>query len=730
MSDSGRPESEKQTRRRRIDPKLKAAGWTVVDFDPARPVANYAKHAIAEYETENGPADYALVANGQLLGVIEAKKLTLGPRGVLTQAERYSKGAIGGSFNFDGFRAPFLYSTNGEVIYFHDVRDQLNVSRKVAKFHSPDALRELLSRDFNRACEWFSAIPNNHARLRPYQIAANDAVESAISQHKRQMLLAMATGTGKTFTTVNQCYRLLKSDAAKRILFLVDRRALAAQAVRAFAAFDPEPNQKFDKLYEVYSNRFQKEDFGEEDAFDNKVLPKEYLLEPQAKHTFVYVCTIQRMAVSILGRQAVFTEDGDDIDEDVEQLPIPIHAFDVIIADECHRGYTSAEQSVWRAVLDHFDAVRIGLTATPASHTTSYFKEVVYRYPYEQAIRDGHLVDWDLITIKSNVRINGVFLKEGETIENIDPISGLARLDSLEDERTFETTEVERRVTSPDSNRKILLELKKYADEHEQRYGRFPKTLIFAANDLPHTSHADELTTLAVEIFGRGESFVQKITGRVDRPLQQIREFRNRPNPGIAITVDLLSTGVDIPDLECIVFLRPVQSRILFEQMLGRGTRKGDKFPVKSHFTVFDCFDGSLVAFFKNSTGMTTEPPEKPARTIAEVIDDIWANRDRDYNIRETVGSDLVFLFSSPVVVQKTRKTSLTQRSPCLVRSESMPLLLSEYCRNRSGFRNGCSFVAQTPWDSGRSLRRIGDHQMVWFVCFDSLFGYPGRTTG
>ena len=137
-------------------------------------------------------------------------------------------------------------------------------------------------------------------------------------------------------------------------------------------------------------------------------------------------------------------------------------------------------------------------------------------------------------------------------------------------------------------------------------------------------------------MFGRGDSFVQKITGSktVDRPLQRIREFRNRPLPGIVVTVDMLSTGVDIPDLEFIVFLRPVKSRILFEQMLGRGTRKGDKFPDKSHFTVFDCFGGTLLEYFRNATDITAEPLEKEARTISEVIEDIWQNRDRDYNAR------------------------------------------------------------------------------------------------
>lgn len=120
----------------------------------------------------------------------------------------------------------------------------------------------------------------------------------------------------------------------------------------------------------------------------------------------------------------------------------------------------------------------------------------------------------------------------------------------------------------------------------------------------------------------------------VDRPLQRIREFRNRPNPAIVVTVDMLSTGVDIPDLEFIVFLRPVKSRILFEQMLGRGTRKGERFPDKSHFTVFDCFDGSLLEYFRKASAFTREPPEKPSRTLQEIIEDIWQNRDRDYSAR------------------------------------------------------------------------------------------------
>jgi len=626
--------SEWQTRKKRIDPRLQAAGWEVVPFDEIRTLTEFTHHAIEEYPTQAGPADYALVVNGRLLGIVEAKKHEVGPQGVLPQAERYSRNATDSPLDFRGYRVPFLYSTNGEKVRFWDVRDELNLSRWVKHFHTPAALEDMLEAEFPTNCQELQSLPNDHPRLRDYQREANQAVEDAIAARKRQMLLAMATGTGKTFTTVNQVYRLMKTGVARRILFLVDRRVLAAQAVRAFASFEPEPGLKFDKIYEVYSQRFQKEDFGEGEEFDPKVLPNEYLCNPKPGHAFVYVSTIQRTAISILGKQAIFDVGDEPLEGDEEQLNIPIHAFDVIIADECHRGYTTAQHSVWRATLEHFDAIKIGLTATPAAHTKAYFKDIVFRYEYERAVREGFLVDYDVVTVKSNVRMNGVFLNEGEEVKLVDPESGGDTRDLLEDERDFASTEIETKVTSPDSNEKIVREIKKYAEEHEARCGRLPKTLIFAHNDLPHTSHADQIVELCQRVFERGEAFVEKITGRVDRPLQKIREFRNRKKPGIVVSVDLMSTGVDIPDLEFIVFLRPVKSRILFEQMLGRGTRKGEQFPDKSHFVIFDCFDGTLLEYFRQSTAITAAPPDRPIRTLAEIVENIWQNRDREYNIR------------------------------------------------------------------------------------------------
>jgi type I restriction enzyme R subunit len=219
MSSDARDESEWQTRRKRIDTRLEALGWSLVPFDTARPLSACPQHAITEFETANGPADYALSLDGKILGIIEAKKLSLGPQNALVQAERYARGVTGNSFDFRGLHVPFLYSTNGEVIWFHDVRHPLNRSRRIADFHTPNALKEMLGRDFDAVCNWFPAHPNNHARLRPYQAEANTAIERAIADRKRQMLVAMATGTGKTFTTVNQVYRLMKAGVGRRTLY-------------------------------------------------------------------------------------------------------------------------------------------------------------------------------------------------------------------------------------------------------------------------------------------------------------------------------------------------------------------------------------------------------------------------------------------------------------------------------------------------------------------------------
>ena len=634
-------ESEWLTRKQRIDFRLKKLGWRITPYSDDTDLNSLNCVAVEELPTANGPADYALFVGGKLLGIIEAKKVTVNPQNVLEQAKRYAAGVFAAVGEWDGLRVPFPLREQRNAHLASRYAPAKRVSRPVSDFHTPEALAARFNDNPQPAHEWLPRQPPEQiGRLRSYQRDCIVAVEDAIAGGKRDLMVAMATGTGKTFLTVAQIYRLLESKLVRRILFLVDRKALAAQAVREFNAFNTPKGNKFTQEYEVYSQRFQREDFGDDDPFDPKLLPNEYLTAPKPSHTFVYVSTIQRMARNLFGAQGSFAQSGGDGEgeDDADVLDIPIHAFDLIIADECHRGYTAHETSVWRDTLQHFDAIRMGLTATPAAHTVALFGEPVFRYGVEQAIRDGWLVDYDPVVISSQVKMNGVFLKEGEQVGKVDTQTGIEALDQMEDERAFDATAVERDITAPDCNRKIIQEIAKHAYAHEQQTGRFPKILIFAVNDLPHTSHADQLVRICREIFAQGDDFVKKITGNpnVDRPLQRIREFRNRPNPKVVVSVDMLSTGVDIPALEFIVFLRPVKSRILWEQMLGRGTRRCDEIN-KSKFVVFDCFDGTLFRYFRDVSNFQIEEPRADPLTISQLIENIWQNIDRDYHTRVLV---------------------------------------------------------------------------------------------
>ena len=359
--------SEWLTRKCLIDGKLKATGWRVVPFAPGKPLATLDRCAIEEFETANGPADYALCLGGQIVAILEAKKLTLGPQNVLSQAERYSKGIQQPGLQAGAFGVPLLYSTNGEVIWHHDVRNSLNRSRQIAQFHTPEAIIEILSFDLDAAIARLRTIPNRSAKLRPYQFEANEAIEQAIADRKRAMLVAMATGTGKTFTMVNEIYRLMKSGTARRVLFLVDRRVLAAQAARAFGSFDADQGLKFDKIYEVYSQRFQKEDFGEDEKFDPKVLPQSYLQAPKPGNAFVYVSTIQRMTINLYGREAATRSSR------VAFEPINKRSFSMAVPPKAEaNAFVGIGETGYFAVL--CNETRTGSVIPCISLTTKYFR--------------------------------------------------------------------------------------------------------------------------------------------------------------------------------------------------------------------------------------------------------------------------------------------------------------------------------------------------------------------
>ncbi len=630
-------QSERQTRRELIDPALKKAGWQIKPFDPQKPLSDYDRCAVTEYPTDNGPADYALFVDGQVLGIVEAKKLTLGPQNVLTQAERYSKGATANPFDFGGFRVPFLYSTNGEVIWFHDVRHPLNRSRKIAGFHTPAALRRCSTATSTPPADQLRQTPNNHPRLRPYQIEANAAIEQAIADRKRQMLVAMATGTGKTFTMVNQVYRLMKSGVGQAHPVPGGPPGPGRpgcpglRLVRAGAG--PEVRQDLRGLQPAVPAGGLRT---RTRSSTRRCCPTSYLTDPQPGTPSSTSAPSSAWPSTSSAGSAVFGRGDEAIDEDAEQLDIPIHAFDVIIADECHRGYTTA------------GAVRLAQHARPLRrhqdrpdrHARRPHQGLLQRRRLPLRVRAGRprRLPGRLRRGEGQVRrAHERRLPQGRRAgrHRSTPRPGAEQLDLLEDERQFDAAEVEA------EGHLARLQPQDPRGAQEVRPGaRAAVRPLPQDPDLRRQRPAAHLPRRPA----RGHRPRRLRPGRLLRP-EDHRAASTGPSsasassatgqmPGIVVTVDMLSTGVDIPDLEFIVFLRPVKSRILFEQMLGRGTRKGEKFPDKSHFTVFDCFDGTLLEYFRRPRPSPPSRPSSRARTIVEIIEDIWQNRDRDYNIR------------------------------------------------------------------------------------------------
>ena len=404
--------------------------------------------------------------------------------------------------------------------------------------------------------------------FRHYQLSAVEAVENAVINGQNRILLAMATGTGKTRTILGMIYRFLKTNRFRRILFLVDRTALGEQALDVFKDVKLEDLQPLNKIYNINSLE------------DIDV----------ANETRIQVATVQGMVARILS-------------DDKSRIPSS-GDFDCIIIDEAHRGYTLDKElgevellyrnqndfiSKYKKVIEYFDAVRIGLTATPALHTRQIFGDAVYTYSYREAVIDGYLVDYDAPhIIKTELNQKGIHHAKGEILPKYNPITKeLVNGQELEDEIDFEVEEFNKKVLTPSFNEVVLTELSRYIDPESEE-----KTIIFAVND----HHADEIVDKLRDIYKAQEvpsGAIEKITYKIgDRPRVQdaIKRFKNEHYPTIAVTVDLLSTGIDVPEITKIVFMRRIKSRILYEQMLGRATRLCSKIN-KTHFDIYDAVD-------------------------------------------------------------------------------------------------------------------------------------------
>jgi type I restriction enzyme R subunit len=644
-----RPEAQA---RQSIDKLLIDAGWLVQSRDETNVTAGRGV-AIREFplKTGYGFADYLLYVDGAPAGVVEAKKEGETLTGYEIQTEKYS---VGLPDELKPYRKPlpFCYQSTGIETRFTNLMEPDARSRPVLAFHRPETLADWLTDESKTPGSTLRARlkgmpPLIEERLWPAQIKAIKGLEQSLSEGRPRALIQMASGGGKTFTACNFCYRLIKHAGAKRILFLVDRKTLGRQAKTEFEQFTtPEEHRKFTELYNVQLLQSNK-------------------LDPVGK---VCITTIQRLFSILKG-------EPDVEDPELEEKPlgsletlvkepvrvaynpgVALEFFDFIVIDECHRSI----YNLWRQVLEYFDAFLIGLTATPSKQTFGFFNQnLVMEYNHEQAVADGVNVGFDVYRIRTYVSEHGSTIEANFWVDKRDRLTRRVRWEQLDQDFGYASTQLDRDVVAPDQIRTIIRTFKdKLFTEIFPGRTQVPKTLIFAKDD----SHAEDIVNIVREEFGKGNDFCQKITyrtGTVRVPIKKklpdgtevddvvyksigsvtpedlLVSFRNSYNPRIAVTVDMIATGTDVRPLECVIFLREVRSRTLFEQMKGRGARIVTQTELKAvtpdadaktHFVIVDAVGACEREL------VDTHPLEKtPGVAFEKLLEAVaFGNREKD----------------------------------------------------------------------------------------------------
>lgn len=543
-----------------IDAMLEEAGWVVQDRSELNIRASLGV-AIREFVMkDNGESDYLLFVGGKAIGVLEAKKADLSLSGVENQSQGYACN-LPECVRCWKMPLPFVYESNGSEVYFRDCRDKVCRSRRVFVFHKPETLLELISEE-NTLRNNFLTLPElDREGLRDCQIEAIEGLENSLRNGKPRALIQMATGAGKTFTTCNFTYRLLKYAKAKRILFLVDRNNLGEQTKKEYEQFRPK---------------------GEDNSFTDIYIVQHLQQNKIDKDAKIVITTIQRLYSMLRGEEEYdeINEEGSAFEyltslgkprEVIYNKNLPPEYFDFIVVDECHRSIYGD----WRQVLEYFDAFTIGLTATPSKQTFGYFnKNIVSEYPYERSVADKVNVDYEIYSIRTDVGENGGKIEKGFTIPVRDKKTRKQDWETLDEDLNYTKNDLDRTVLVPDHIRTVL---QCYKDTiftelfPEREHTWVPKTLIFAKDD----NHAEEIVRIAREVFNKGNDFCKKITYNVSgvKAKDLIAEFRTSPNFRIAVTVDMIATGTDIKPLEVVIFMRDVHSETYYEQMKGRGCR-------------------------------------------------------------------------------------------------------------------------------------------------------------
>ncbi|GJQ33539.1 MAG: hypothetical protein HBSAPP04_23780 [Ignavibacteriaceae bacterium] len=649
--------NEAKTRQEIIDQKLAKAGWNVTNPTQVKTELDiWLKKPDSVQENEHvydghQYADYALLGDdGYPLAVVEAKKSSRDARAGQEQAKQYAKNIQ----TQTGCKLPFVFYTNGNDIYFWDT--ERYPPRKIYGFPTKKDLERLMFlREHEKPLS--KELINVDISGRPYQIEAIRSVFEGIDHARRKFLLVMATGTGKTRTCVSLIDVLMRANRVQKVLFLVDRIALQNQALDAFKEYLPNAP--------IWPQR------GETGFVANRR---------------VYVTTYPSML---------------NIIEDANSKLSPLF-FDLIIADESHRSI----YNVYKNIFDYFDALQIGLTATPKDaleHNTFKLFQCedglpTFAYSYEEAINNKppYLCDFEVLRIRTK------FLKDGikkDTI-SIEDQKALLAEGINPDEINYEGTEIEQRVTNKGTNTLIV---KEFMDECiKDESGVLPGKTIFFAMTM---EHARRLQTVFDELYPEYKGEIAKVIVSDDPRVYGkgglLDQFVNNNFPRVAISVDMLDTGIDVRELVNLVFAKPVFSYTKFWQMIGRGTRLLEPKKLKSwcreksKFLIIDCWN-NFEYFQMNPSGKTDKTSKPlPVRLFETRLQKLVLaiSLEKSEIIKDTIQklkNDIAALPENNVVVLDARSflekindgfwTDLNEEKAEFLRKEIAPLM-----RTRSG---------------------------------------------
>jgi type I restriction enzyme R subunit len=536
-----------------IDDQLRQAGWNPADKT----------HVLTEVKTDRGKPDYVLLdQRGRSLAVIEAKKDVIDPYTAKQQALPYAQ----------SLKAPFIFLTNGELIYFWDYLN--DDARLVNSFFSRRDLERLVEMRSHRKPLATIAIPDYYQRqgetreVRPYQQEAMRAMDHALELGKRRFLIELPTGTGKTDLICSQIKRLIDAGIAEKILFLVDREQLAKQARESIT----------DILLQYDS----------------------YWLKPGVvrQEKQITIALLQTM----IGRYPEFTSGY----------------FDIVIADECHRSI----YGVWQTALTYFDAFHLGLTATPAGYidrnTFNFYQcrneQPDFSYPIQDAFKSEYLVRYTFAEGITEILADG------------------AEKDGVQ----YDPAAFERKWTNEKTNRLMMEEFDRLAWGNylelapDQKIGP-GKSIVFAITK----NHAARLTRYLNELHPECKGkYAEVITSDVANADDLIRRFKYEDYPQVAVSVDMLSTGFDCREVLHLVMCCRIRSPILYQQVRGRGTRVAphigkQRFMIYDFFLNHQYFNDSDEDFFAgtgtgSSSGGSGGGPRPPRELIELGIGDRW----------------------------------------------------------------------------------------------------------